>query len=101
MRARTPFVALAAFVAFIGSAGAGEWPDKPVRIIFPYAAGSTGDATARLIARRLSDGSGSPSLSKTGWAQTGSLGLRRSHIPPPMATHSYGRLRRKLRSPPR
>jgi tripartite-type tricarboxylate transporter receptor subunit TctC len=63
MVVRTPFAALAAvaaLVGFAGSAAAGEWPERPVRIIYPYAAGSTGDATARLIARRLSDGFGQP-----------------------------------------
>jgi len=55
MLARRHFVAIAVLVAFTGSASAGEWPDKPVRIIYPYAAGSSGDITARLIARRLSD----------------------------------------------
>jgi tripartite-type tricarboxylate transporter receptor subunit TctC len=55
MLVRKPFAAVAALVAFMGSAVAAEWPDRPVKIIFPYAAGSTGDATARLIARRLSD----------------------------------------------
>jgi tripartite-type tricarboxylate transporter receptor subunit TctC len=55
MLVRKPFAAAAALVAFMGSAVAAEWPDRPVKIIFPYAAGSTGDATARLIARRLSD----------------------------------------------
>src|SRR5262249_841850 len=60
MLARRHFVAMAALVAFTGSAAGGEWPEKPVRIIYPYAPGSTGDATARLIARRLSDGFGQP-----------------------------------------
>ena len=60
MLARRQFIALVALVAFTGSAGAGGWPDKPVRIIYPYAAGSTGDATARLIAGRLSDRFGQP-----------------------------------------
>jgi tripartite-type tricarboxylate transporter receptor subunit TctC len=31
------------------------WPSKPVRIIYPYSAGSVGDATARLLAQRLSE----------------------------------------------
>src|ERR1041384_8766644 len=60
MLARRHFVALAALAAFAQPAASGEWPDRPVRIIFPYAAGSTGDATARLIARRLSDRFGQP-----------------------------------------
>jgi tripartite-type tricarboxylate transporter receptor subunit TctC len=60
MFARAPFAAIAALVAFMGSAAANEWPEKPVRIIYPYAAGGSGDATARLIARRLSDRFGQP-----------------------------------------
>jgi tripartite-type tricarboxylate transporter receptor subunit TctC len=60
MFARMPSAVLAALLSFIGSAVAGQWPERPVRIIYPYAAGSTGDATARLIAHRLSDGFGQP-----------------------------------------
>jgi tripartite-type tricarboxylate transporter receptor subunit TctC len=60
MVARTSFAALAALVGSMGSAVAGGWPERPVRIIYPYAAGSAGDATARLIAHRLSDGFGRP-----------------------------------------
>ena len=60
MFGRRHFVTMAALAAFTGSAAAGEWPEKPVRIIYPYAAGSTGDAVARLIAGRLSDGFGQP-----------------------------------------
>jgi tripartite-type tricarboxylate transporter receptor subunit TctC len=32
-----------------------DWPSKSVRIIYPYSAGSVGDATARLLAQRLSE----------------------------------------------
>jgi len=60
MLPRIEFIALTAVVAITGSARAGDWPDKPVKIIYPYAAGSTGDVTARLIARRLSDKFGQP-----------------------------------------
>jgi tripartite-type tricarboxylate transporter receptor subunit TctC len=74
MRARTLFLAFAALVAFIGSPAAGEWPDKPVRIVFPYAAGSTGDATARLIARHLSDGFGQPFIVENRVGANGVIG---------------------------
>jgi len=60
MFTRRRFVAMATLIAFTRPAGAGDWPVKPVRIIFPYAAGSAGDAAARLIAGRLSDGLGQP-----------------------------------------
>jgi tripartite-type tricarboxylate transporter receptor subunit TctC len=46
---------LAALLAMKVSASAGEWPERPVKIVYPYAAGSTGDATARLLARRLGE----------------------------------------------
>ena len=54
-------LAAAPLAAFGGlSAAAAEWPQRPVRILYPYAAGSSGDITARVIARRLSDGLGQP-----------------------------------------
>jgi tripartite-type tricarboxylate transporter receptor subunit TctC len=73
MLARTRFFALA-LVAFTGSAAAGEWPTKPVRIIYPYAAGSTGDAAARLIARQLSDRFGQPFILENRAGANGVLG---------------------------
>lgn len=36
-----------------GSAFAQDWPSKPVRIIFPYPAGGSGDAVARNLAKRM------------------------------------------------
>jgi len=43
-----------------GSAQSQTWPQKPVRIIYPYAAGTAGDSTARLVAQRFSDVFGKP-----------------------------------------
>ena len=37
------------------SIGAGTYPDRPIRMIVPYAAGGGVDASARLVARKLSD----------------------------------------------
>jgi len=74
MFSRRRFIAIAALIAFAGSAAAGEWPEKPVRIIYPYAAGSTGDATARLIARRLSDGFGQPFIVENRVGANGVIG---------------------------
>jgi tripartite-type tricarboxylate transporter receptor subunit TctC len=75
MFARRQFVLMAALVAFTGSAGADGWPERPVRIIFPYAAGSTGDATARLIARRLSDRFGQPFIVENRVGASGVIGV--------------------------
>jgi tripartite-type tricarboxylate transporter receptor subunit TctC len=74
MHARAPFAVVAALVAFMGSAFAAEWPDKPVKIVFPYAAGSTGDATARLVARRLSEGFGQPFIVENRVGANGVIG---------------------------
>jgi tripartite-type tricarboxylate transporter receptor subunit TctC len=74
MLARRQFVLMAALVAFTGSARADGWPERPVRIIFPYAAGSTGDATARLIAHRLSDRLGQPFIVENRVGANGVIG---------------------------
>ena len=49
-------LACALFVA--GLAHGQEWPQRPVRIIGPYAAGGNADVLARLTAQRLSDAFG-------------------------------------------
>ena len=45
-----PFVKPAA-----GRAAAAEWPQRQVRIVFPYAAGGVADASLRLLGARLSE----------------------------------------------
>ena len=52
-----PLLAAAALV-FGGSAQAQDWPQRPVRIIGPYAAGGNADVLARLTAQRLSEAFG-------------------------------------------
>ena len=39
---------------------AGRWPNKTVRVLYPYAAGSPGDVTARIFAQRFSEVFGQP-----------------------------------------
>jgi tripartite-type tricarboxylate transporter receptor subunit TctC len=42
------------FIAFgFGAAGAQTWPDRPIRVIVPYAAGGVGDGIMRLLAPRM------------------------------------------------
>jgi tripartite-type tricarboxylate transporter receptor subunit TctC len=71
---RRHFVALTAIAAMICPAGAAKWPIKPVRIIYPYAAGSAGDATARLIAHWLSDKLGQPFIVENRVGANGIIG---------------------------
>jgi tripartite-type tricarboxylate transporter receptor subunit TctC len=47
-------VVLACSAAFATSARA-AWPDRPVRIVVPYAAGGSTDTTARLVGARLTE----------------------------------------------
>ncbi len=47
--------ALALGVALAQAACAAEWPERPIRVIVPYPAGSNSDALARLIGQRLGE----------------------------------------------
>lgn len=68
------FLAFVALVSLGGSVGAGQWPERPIKIIYPYAAGSAGDATARLIAHRLTNGLAQPVIVENRVGANGVLG---------------------------
>ena len=48
-------LALLGAIAWTGTATAQTYPDRPVKIIVPYAAGGNTDAISRLIGARLSE----------------------------------------------
>lgn len=54
MRIKAALIGLLAIVAGIGPAAA-EFPDKPIKIMAPYAPGGNIDVTARIIADKLKD----------------------------------------------
>src|SRR3954468_13744632 len=54
MRTRTALLGLLAALAITAPAAA-EFPDKPIRIMAPYAPGGNIDVTARIIADKLKD----------------------------------------------
>lgn len=56
MHTRRYFLGALAASSFPGAAtSAAQWPDRPVRMIYPYAAGSSTDGVARLFAQRFSE----------------------------------------------
>jgi tripartite-type tricarboxylate transporter receptor subunit TctC len=44
---------LCAFAAGASAQGTGAWPNRPVRIVIPYAAGSSPDVFARIVAEKI------------------------------------------------
>ena len=53
MRPFRSMLLAAALAAFAGAAGAQTYPNKPIRLIVPYAAGGTSDILARQIGPNL------------------------------------------------
>jgi tripartite-type tricarboxylate transporter receptor subunit TctC len=68
-----PFlIALAMLVSANGVAQ--TWPAKPVRLIFPFAAGGSGDSLARFLGTRISADIGQPVLVENKVGAGGSIG---------------------------
>ena len=65
---------LALSVLIAGSARAEDYPDRPVKIIVPFAAGGTADAIPRLVGDWLSRKWGQPVVIEN---RTGAAGSRR------------------------
>jgi tripartite-type tricarboxylate transporter receptor subunit TctC len=51
-------IAVLAFAMIVAPAHAQDWPQRPVRLVAPYAAGGNSDVIARMTAQRLSDAFG-------------------------------------------
>jgi tripartite-type tricarboxylate transporter receptor subunit TctC len=48
--------------ASVASAAAGEWPDRPLTMVYPFTPGSAGDGIGRILAARLAELLGRPVL---------------------------------------
>ena len=71
-------------------AQAQSWPQRPVRIIVPYAAGGNSDGMARIAAQRLTDAFGQTFVVENRWAPTAPSPPTRWRAHPPTATRCCG-----------
>ena len=83
---------LASVLAFAGCAVA-EYPERPITIIVPFAAGGPSDVMARILADRMKASLGQIILVENVTGAGGSIGVNRAvHSPPDGYTISFGHL---------
>lgn len=75
-------LALAALHPF-AAAQAGDYPNRPVRIVSPFAAGSTSDTSARFVAQQLSAALGQPVTVENMPGADGRIGIMAVKNAPP------------------
>ena len=73
MRITTTLVALLVLLVGAGPAAA-EFPDRPIKIIAPYAPGGNIDVTARIVADKLKDVLGVPVIVENKAGASGMIG---------------------------
>lgn len=72
---RRTLLAGPALATLAGTARAQQaWPDKPVRVVVPWAPGGSTDAVARIIQQRLSERLGQPVVIENRGGASGSIG---------------------------
>src|SRR5512134_2571734 len=74
MRPFHAVLAAALLAVFAGAAGAQTYPNKPIRIVVPYAAGGTSDILARQIGPKLTDAWGQPVVVENKPGANGNVG---------------------------
>ena len=74
---RTMWAALAALLAFGGSARAADFPSHQITIVVPFSAGGPSDAMARILAERMQRSLGQTVLIENVTGAAGSLGVGR------------------------
>jgi tripartite-type tricarboxylate transporter receptor subunit TctC len=74
---------LALALAFATPAQANEYPNKPIKIIVPYAAGGGTDIVARIVALKLQEKWGQPTVVENKAGSGGNLGADAVYTAPP------------------
>jgi len=69
-----PWLALAALPSAPAQAPDTRWPERPLRFIVPFPAGSTTDLVARIVAQKLSERLGQPVVIENRTGASGNLG---------------------------
>ena len=71
------------WAAFAGPAVAQSYPDRPVRVVVPYAAGAAADQLARAVGERLAQSLGQPGVGDNRGGAGGTLGADNVAKAPP------------------
>lgn len=83
-------LAMAAGLLAGATAAHAQWkPDRPIKIIVPFAAGAATDISARTISDRIAATLGQPIVIENQGAASGVVGTKRVPGPRPMATHGH------------
>ena len=90
---RPVVAALAAVLASVATAGAENYPSRPITIIVPFAAGGPTDALARILGDRMRQTLGQPIVVEDVTGAGGTIGVGRAvHAAPDGYTLSIGHL---------
>lgn len=84
MRSLVNVLLVASFVVLsLGARAYADWPERPVRIIVPYTAGSMGDTVTRLLSESLQSQLGQPFVVDNRPGAGGNIGSRAVELSPP------------------
>ena len=88
LRRLLPLIALAA-IGMGGAASAQNYPNRPIRLVVPFAAGGSVDTIARVLAAKLSDNFGQSVIVENRTGAGGNVGADWSPSPRPTATPCF------------